>query len=188
MQAEYVPVARTREVWNKPHDRILYRFAPLEDILKVYSPIISRHGFSYRWQEETLEGNNTKRVWCIVSGYGHEEKTYVDIPIMPGNDFTNSVQQRGVSTSYGKRYSFANTFGIIFAGDDDESQFEPDTIIGVADEVSKLKAAKSMAELAQVFSAVYNKVKADTSLDEEDRKSRLELLTATKDEMKRSLQ
>lgn len=122
MQAEYVPAEKTKSVMNRAGTQKLYAYAPLESILKVYQPIINRNGFSYRWSEETISDGKEKRVWCIVSGWGHEVRNYVDIPIMPGSDFTNSVQQRGVSATYGKRYSFCDAFGIILAGEDDDAR------------------------------------------------------------------
>ena len=121
MQAEFTPVAKTGEVKNKDKTRTLYKFCPLENILKAYAPIIAAHGFSYYWTEEAIEGNQSKRISCHVNGYGHERSAYIDIPIQAGNEFTNSIQQRGVSTTYGKRYSFVNAFGAIIEDEDDEN-------------------------------------------------------------------
>ena len=186
MQKEYKPVERTKEVWNKTHDKVLYKFCPLEDILKVYAPIISAHGFSYRWSEESINEGKDKRIYCIVSGYGHEERGYVDIPILAGNDFTNSVQQRGVSTSYGKRYSFINAFGIIIDDEDDDAS-TLDTIVGIADEIKKMKDCKSLADMQKVFTDSYHAIDGDKSLDAKTKQSRLDMLIATKDELKKSL-
>ena len=113
MQKEFPAVQRTKSA--KKDEKTLYKFCPLEDILTVYAPIISNHGFSFRWTEESMQDNSAKRIYCIVSGWGHEERGYVDIPIQASTSFTNAIQQRGVSTSYGKRYSFINAFGVIIA-------------------------------------------------------------------------
>lgn len=120
MQAEYAPVKRGHDVMNKAGNEVLYKFCPLEDILKVYAPIIAKHGFSFRWEEEATEEGKAKRIYCIVSGYGYEKKSYVDIPIQAGTAFTNDIQQRGVSTTYGKRYSFINSFGVIIEDEDND--------------------------------------------------------------------
>lgn len=124
MQKEYKAAVRDKEVKNRDGTKVLYKFCPLENILNIYAPIISAHGFAFRWSEEPIEGG--KRVWCIVSGYGHTERTSVDIPIQAGNDFTNSIQQRGVSTTYGKRYSFINAFGVIIEGEDEDANIPDD--------------------------------------------------------------
>ena len=119
MQRDFVPVGRSRQATND-QGRKLYSFCPLEDILLANAPIIAAHGFSYKWSEEALPSKE-KRIYCIVSGYGHEERAYVDIPVIEGNKATNAIQQRGSATSYGKRYSFLNAFGIIIAGEDDDA-------------------------------------------------------------------
>ena len=186
MQSKYVPVARTKEVWDKAGTKVLYKFCPLEDILKVYAPIIAEHGFSYRWSEEAINEGKDKRIYCIVSGWGHEERGYVDIPIMDGNAFTNAVQQRGVSTSYGKRYSFINAFGIIIEDEDDENSFEAETVIAVADGIKKIKDSKTMAELAANFSATYKEVEIK-DIDDNEKQKQLGLLIKAKDEMKKIL-
>jgi hypothetical protein len=120
MQKEYVPVGKGREAKDRDGIRVLYKYCPLEDILRVYQPIISKHGFSYRWAEEAMTPTE-RRIWCIVAGYGHEERSYVDIPIPVATSFTNAVQQRGSATTYGKRYSFVSAFGVIIDGEDDDA-------------------------------------------------------------------
>ena len=112
MQKDFIPVQKNREV-KRENGEILYEYNSLNNLLKVYRPIINNHGFSYRWDEETINEGKEKRIWCIVSGYGHEIRTPVDVPILPSTRFTNSTQQRGSSTTYGKRYSFRNAFGIV---------------------------------------------------------------------------
>ena len=116
MQAEFAPVVRSKEAIDQSGRR-LYAFCPLEDILQMAAPILAKHGFSYRWSEEELP-NREKRIWCIISGHGHEERGYVDIPFIEPNRATNASQQRGVATTYGKRYSFLNATGIIVSGED----------------------------------------------------------------------
>ena len=119
MQRDFVPVGRSRQATNAQGKK-MYSFCPLEDILIANAPIIAAHGFSYKWSEEAL-ASREKRIYCIVSGYGHEDRAYVDIPFVEGNAATNAIQQRGSATSYGKRYSFLNAFGIIIAGEDDDA-------------------------------------------------------------------
>lgn len=155
MQKEYVPVQRSGEVKNKDKTKTLYKFCPLEDILKIYAPIIASHGFSFRWTEEHVS-DTVKRIYCIVSGYGHEDRGYVDIPIQAGNDFTNSIQQRGVSTSYGKRYSFINAFGVIIEDeDDDAAALSFDDGVRYADIVLSIENTNTADELKAAWKAAW---------------------------------
>jgi hypothetical protein len=154
MQRDFVPVGRSRQATND-QGRKLYSFCPLEDILLANAPIIAAHGFSYKWSEEALPSKE-KRIYCIVSGYGHEERAYVDIPVIEGNKVTNAIQQRGSATSYGKRYSFLNAFGIIIAGEEDDAganvrqnynRQEPEARPVTADPVDEKAEAESALRL-----------------------------------------
>ena len=120
MQAQFVPVGKTNMASDRDGNK-LYSYCPIEVILQMAAPIIARHGFSYSWEEEALP-TKEKRLWCIISGYGHERRGYVDIPFMePSTRATNAVQMRGSATTYGKRYSFLNATGIIVAGEDNDA-------------------------------------------------------------------
>ena len=120
MQAEFVPVGKSSKATDA-NGRTLYSYCPIEVILAMAAPIMARHGFSYRWTEEAL-ANKEKRINCIVSGWGHSETGYVDIPFMePSSRATNAVQMRGSATTYGKRYSFLNATGIIVGGEDNDA-------------------------------------------------------------------
>jgi hypothetical protein len=120
MQAEFVPVGKTNKASDRDGNK-LYSYCPIEVILQMAAPIIARHGFAYSWEEEALP-TKEKRIWCIISGYGHERRGYVDIPFMePSTRATNAVQMRGSATTYGKRYSFLNATGIIVAGEDNDA-------------------------------------------------------------------
>ena len=117
MQKELVPVEKTKHV-KKANGDPLYSYAPLEDILLKYSPIITKHGFSYTWDQVCEEGN--RGMWCIVSGWGYSKKTFVPMIIMQATSVANGTQQIGSAISYAKRYSFQNLFGVIVKDEDDD--------------------------------------------------------------------
>lgn len=154
MQREFPPVFRDGHVKGKDGSH-KYNYISLDAILKVYAPIIARHGFGFRWTEEEQKEGKEKRIWCIVSGYGHEEKTYVDIPVMSATDFTNAIQQRGSATSYGKRYSFMNLFGVIVADEDnDAGTFDDGLVIG--NHVNLIREATTQAQRKAAYMAAIN--------------------------------
>ncbi|MFP4012418.1 MAG: hypothetical protein ACLFUM_12010, partial [Spirochaetaceae bacterium] len=47
LQSAFGEVKRTKQA--KDGDRVLYSYAPLEDIIAVVGPTIAEHGFSYRF-------------------------------------------------------------------------------------------------------------------------------------------
>ena len=142
--------------------------------------------FSYHWNEEAIADKpDMKRVYCVVCGYGYERSGYIDIPIMEGNSFTNSAQQSGSSTGYGKRLSFINAFGVIIKDEDNDAQFEAGTILALSSETAKINACKTMEELGKVYSEVYNAKKADKNIDNETKKMHLNLIIKAKEEKKK---
>ncbi len=73
MQAEFTPVSRGKQGYD-------YKYAPIEVLQEHYNPFISKYGFSYRWREEALETG--KRSVMVVSGHGHSEETFFDVPAL----------------------------------------------------------------------------------------------------------
>jgi hypothetical protein len=152
-------ITKDKEVRNKDDTATLYKFCPLDNILKVFGPTISEHGFYYRWDEEAIS-ETEKRIFCIVSGYGHEIKGYVDIPIQPGTTFTNSIQQRGVSTSYGKRYSFINVFGINIAGEDTDALTFEDGVMYGEDDIA-IQNCNTLDDLKEYWTNRYKELSTE---------------------------
>lgn len=109
MQQEFKPVEKKKQGHNS-------KYAPLEVLQRAHAPMITKYGFSYRWNEEAVEGG--KRVTLYVSGYGHTKATSFDVPFMDGNKSQNQIQVAGTMSTYGKRYTFCSGFGIILEGED----------------------------------------------------------------------
>lgn len=188
MQGKYKPIERTREVWDRDHKNVIRKYAALDDILLIYAPIIASHGFSYHWNEEAIADKpDMKRVFCVVAGFGFERSGYIDIPIMEGNSFTNAAQQSGSSTGYGKRLSFINAFGVIIKDEDNDAQFEAGTVLALAIEAKKINDCRTLDELGKAFGEVYNAKKAQKEIDDETKKTQLNLIIKMKDEKKKAL-
>jgi hypothetical protein len=119
MQAELPVIQKTKTVENYSGEK-MYSYAPLEKIVQEIKPYLKKHGFSYHWSEERIEAG-MKRIHCHITGYGHSESAYVDLPIMSPSKVTNMVQQAGASITYGKRYSLIGILGIMADEDTDTS-------------------------------------------------------------------
>lgn len=123
-RSECPVIKRTKPVWNKEHTRIMYHYAPLDQIEKVVGPIIARYGLSYSFKAH-IERSVDKDIEqdlvmdCHVQHEsGHVEISPFRLPI--SGDYMNKNQQRGNTNSYAKRYSFCNAFGIMSEDDDDD--------------------------------------------------------------------
>lgn len=125
MQAEFGTAKRTKEGYG-------YKYAPIEELQKEYGPIIAKHGFSYRWNEEKLDGYG-KRCIMTISGWGHSESNCFDIPTMEaptnrnGQKTSNAVQVAGGMSTYGRRYTFIAGFGVIIEDEDPDANMPDDS-------------------------------------------------------------
>lgn len=118
-QAECPTIKKTHEVKNNS-GKVLYRYAKIEDIVEQVSPFLEKYGFSHSF--DTQIENNQITVTCTAQHRtGHSEKSSFPVPI-ESQAFMNDAQKAGTASSYGKRYSFCNVFGITTADEDDDAQ------------------------------------------------------------------
>lgn len=162
MQGEFVAVKKSAE--NK---HLHSKYAKIEDIQAVYTPIISKHGFSYSWREEVLEGGG-KRTILEISGYKYTKETFWDVPKLDpiksnaGGSVQNAVQVAGSMSTYGRRYSFVNGFGVIMEGEDSDGHVDG-TGGEWANEVLSLQSCANMNELYATWSPISEKARGNQS-------------------------
>lgn len=123
-QAECPIIKKTKEVMNRAGTGVIYRYAPLDAIIKVVAPLLTRHGLSYNITAhvEPPSGKADALAHIVAQCHiyhsaGHKEFSEFRVPIQP-TDFTNQPQQFGTANTYAKRYAFCNAFGIL-TGDED---------------------------------------------------------------------
>jgi hypothetical protein len=98
-----------------------YVHEDLAEIARVVTPILSRHGLSYRFRTH-YEPNQPVSVTCIIShklGYS-EENTLPGPPDNSGNK--NSLQAIGSTCTYLQRMTLKAALGLAAAADDDDGQ------------------------------------------------------------------
>jgi len=176
MQSEFSPVKRT-----KKGDKSKY--APLDELVDQYGPIISRHGFSYSWSEPELE-NGRLRCMLTISGYGYSKQNYKDLPVyepdkgaQSGKAIMNSLQAEGTRSTYGQRYTFKAGFGITETDEDTDGSF--DDGVNYAEFIRQIKEVKSLDALKVAFAKVYGELTGD--------KRGQDIVCVVKDEKKKEL-
>ena len=138
MQAEFVACKRDKKGYD-------YSYAPIETLQKAYGPIIAKHGFSYRWREETIE-TGKRCVMTISHAEGHSEENYFDIPALVGTKQMNAVQIAGAQSTYGRRYTFIAGFGVIIEDEDSDAATFADGV-QYAENLNLITGSKTMDEL-----------------------------------------
>lgn len=152
MQAEFDSVHRSKKGYD-------YKYAPIEVLQKHYGPVIARHGFSYRWREEALPEGTGKRCILRISGWGHAEENFFDVPNITGTKQMNPIQVAGAMSTYGRRYTFIAGFGVII---DDE---DPDGVTNMdlgqySEMVADLEGQDTEERLRDVAKKYREKLKA----------------------------
>lgn len=94
-----------------------YKFAPLDEIMPVVQPLLSKHGFSFSITSE-VDNKWVKAICKITHRDGHFESGEFKVPTDERNPMMNDPQRYGGSLTFAKRYAFCNAFGIM-TGDED---------------------------------------------------------------------
>lgn len=97
-------------------------YAPLEDIVKITQPILSKYGFSVSFST-SQNGLESVTVQCtLMHRDGHSTKTELMLPTKSVSNSMNAMQAIGAAITYAKRYTISGILNIA-TGDDDNNGF-----------------------------------------------------------------
>lgn len=118
-KSEIPNITKNREVdFTSPKGRTNYRYEDLGEIAKTVSPILAKHGLSYRYRT-TSNVNEPVTVTCIVS---HRDGHFEENTLCAGRDDSgnkNSIQQVGSTLTYLQRMTLKAALGLAVSNDDD---------------------------------------------------------------------
>lgn len=110
-----------------------YKHETLDEIARAVTPVLARHGLSYRYRV-TSDTNQPISVTCIVSHRGgHSEET----TLVAGRDDSgnkNSIQAIGSTLTYLQRYTLKAALGLAAADDDDGRKADEATIQTISED------------------------------------------------------
>lgn len=105
---------------NKQADK--NKYADLEQVNEVISPISTKHGFSTSYGNEDSPMDKHYRVVCFLShDGGHTRKYHADIPADHSGS-KNVTQGFGSTISYGRRYIKLMIFDVSTTNEDDDGR------------------------------------------------------------------
>lgn len=174
MQGEFTSAHRVKEGYG-------YKYAPLEELQRVYMPVIAKHGFGFTWDEEPIEDGG-KRVTMTISGYKHDRRNSFDVPkgdavvSNSGKVKQTAVQVRGVMTTYGRRYTFIAGFGVVIE-DEDADGIPEGTGANYAEDATSLQSSGNLDELMASWRRIYPTIQSNPGA--------LRYLTGIKDDKKK---
>jgi len=116
---------------NRQGGETNYRHEDLAEISRIVTPILAKHGLSYRFRTGKSESGDVE-VTCIIShrdGYA-EENTLSAPPDTSGKK--NAIQSVGSTITYLQRYTLKAALGLAAGNDDDARSSEGD--VGIDEE------------------------------------------------------
>lgn len=117
-----------------------YKHALLEDAAEKIGAALTKHGISFRWDCEQLDGG-VVRVTCVLTHVmGHSER----VSLQAGLDQSgkkNNIQALGSTISYLERYTLFAATGLAAKGQDDD---------GAGEYITEEQAADLLALITEV--------------------------------------
>lgn len=118
LRGELPEIVKRSEVdFTSQKGRTNYKYEDLSSVTAALSPVMARHGLSFRWR--TNQENGGVAVTCIISHRdGHYEETSLHAsPDNSGNK--NAIQALGSAVTYLQRYTLKAAVGVAASADDD---------------------------------------------------------------------
>lgn len=112
-----IPKNRVAEVKKDGVLQYTYRFAPLEEIVRVIRPFLTLHGLSFRHDGEVSE--NAVKSICTVQHIAGASRSATFTGPIDTSGGKNPIQQVASARSYGRRYSLIDALGLTTEEDDD---------------------------------------------------------------------
>lgn len=116
MSKEIPVIAHTKKSYSTT-------YTPLEDIVNIVRPILSKYGFSISFNN-TQETQGFVKVTCqLRHKAGHMIENMLILPTEAVTKGMNAMQAIGAAISYGKRYTLCGILNIATTADDDNDGF-----------------------------------------------------------------
>lgn len=124
MQAEVDVIIRNKKA-TKPRengeDEDMYSYSTIGAAKGQIQETLTKYGFAFRWKDPTV---NHEKHWAgikfILSGWGHEEITPREGPILQPTRRQNALQALEGTYTYLKRYSMWDGLGLASKDDDQD--------------------------------------------------------------------
>ncbi len=99
-----------------------YKYAKLDDIIELIQEPLAKCGLSFKWEPTFSQDGKNQYIEsaCIVTHVaGHSERSTFRVPVILETSAMNGIQSFGSASTYAKRYSLCDAFGISPDEDDD---------------------------------------------------------------------
>lgn len=116
MSREIPVIAHTKKSYSTT-------YTPLEDIVNIIRPILSKYGFSVSFNNNQVAAGFITITCQLRHKGGHMIENMLTLPTEAATKGMNAMQAIGAAISYGKRYTLCGILNIATTADDDGNGF-----------------------------------------------------------------
>lgn len=129
-QRECPIINKTKKVdfSSKSGNRTKYDYAPLDEMIHVIKPILTKYGLSYAFDLER-DGEENKLLTTIAHIDGHKKSFSYYFDKLHDDNRMNSSQRRKSALTFAKRSALENALGVVTQDADDDAQRAVDNIV-----------------------------------------------------------
>lgn len=130
-QAECPIIKKTSKVDFKSSSgkQTKYNYSALDEIVHETKAPMTKHGFSYSFDVQTVNDTRSKIFLTIAHRDGHEKVFEYEFNSLHDDTRMNSNQRQKSAITYAKRAILENGFGVVTAEEDDDARRAIDTPI-----------------------------------------------------------
>lgn len=150
-----------------------YDYAPLDEIVSVIKPLMSKYGLSYSFDVKS-EDKSTVMITTIYHKEGFSKTSFYAFDSL-GEGSMNQSQKRKSAVTYAKRAGLENALGLVTTGEDDDARRAIDTFISQT-QLDEIKSLLIATKSDTVKFLVFLKVEKLESLTEMEAKNAIHML------------
>jgi hypothetical protein len=155
LQGELPIIIKQKEAHDDRNNKLLYTFAPIEDIVNQTKDIIARYGFAYAFLTENTP--EKVKVTCVITHkYGHKESFSMETGLANRTNIMSGPQQVASTITFNKRYAFCNGFGITTGDEDNDAagDGEETSVVSIDVALRTLEESKTLQELGAAWAKI----------------------------------
>lgn len=151
-QAECPVINKTTEGSKTREGSLVFKYATLGNIVKQVKDILKKHGLSYDFKTEELEGGKIKAICTAKHFEGGSNSSDFIVPLVPKTGVMTEAQVKSATATYARRNAFCDVFGILTADEDNLDQMNYAEVEQKDQKwIDSINNLKSMNEYSQFY-------------------------------------
>lgn len=145
-QSESPIIPKAKEGSRTKSGQLAFKYAPLDLIVKIVKPILSKHKLSYDFKTVKNESGDVVAIRCYAKHVGgHSDYSEMELGQGGGTSIMSDEQIKASKITFAKRYAFCNIFGIVTEDEDNEQVLANKNVdTSYIDEIAQIKTLSEL--------------------------------------------